>query len=77
MQTQHEQTAEHGIAPCWFRGSWKLAIAATAKPGEFGVVAAKAANSNYNANKGGNSLRSNAANLNKTDRPPSSGGGRN
>src|SRR5579863_8103799 len=78
MQTQHEHAASTNRALRASENHGKPAIAATAKPGEFsghGVVAAKAASSNYNANKGGNKPPSNAANLNKTDRPPSSGGG--
>jgi len=79
MQTQHEHTASTNRALRASENHGKPSIAATTKPGEFsghGVVAAKAANSNYSANKGGNKPPSNAANLNKTDRPPSSGGGR-
>jgi len=79
MQTQHEHAASTNRALLASENHGKPAIAATAKPGEFsghGVVAAKAAATPHNAStNGGNKPTNNAADLHKTDRPPSSHGG--
>ena len=75
MQTQHEHTASTNRALLASENHGKPAIAATTKPGEFnhGVVAAGAPHSG--SPKGGNKPPTNAANLNKSDRPVSSTGG--
>jgi hypothetical protein len=76
MQTQHEHAASTNRALLASENHGKPAIAATAKPGEFsghGVVAARAAATsprNVSTN-GGNRPTNNAADLHKTDRPPS------
>ncbi len=78
MQTQHEHAASTNRALLASENHGKPAIAATAKPGEFsghGVVAAQAAGTHNVSTNAGNRPPSNAANLNKTDRPPSSTGG--
>jgi hypothetical protein len=75
MQTQHEHTASTNRALLASENHGKPAIAATAKPGDFnhGVVAAGAAHSG--SPNGGNRPPSNAGDLHKSDRPPSSTGG--
>jgi len=75
MQTQHEHTASTNRALLASENHGKPAIAATTKPGEFnhGVVAAGAPHSG--SPNGGNKPPNTAANLNKSDRPPSSTGG--
>jgi hypothetical protein len=74
MQTQHEHAASTNRALLASENHGKPAIAATAKPGEFsghGVVAAKAAASHNGPANGTNGHPNNAADLHKTDRPPS------
>jgi len=69
MQTQHEHAASTNRALLASENHGRPAIAATARPGEFsghGVVAARAASTAGNTNR-----PNNAANVNKTDRPPS------
>jgi len=75
MQTQHEHAASTNRALLASENHGKPAIAATSKPGEFnhGVVAAGAPHSG--SPNGGNKPPSNAANVQKSDRPPSSTGG--
>jgi len=75
MQTQHEHTASTNRALLASENHGKPAIAATTKPGEFshGVVAAGAPHNG--SSNGGNRPASNAADLHKSDRPPSSAGG--
>jgi hypothetical protein len=76
LQTQHEHAASQNHALLASVNHGKPAIAATAKPGQFtgqGVVAAGGASHNASPN-GGNKPPSNAADLHKTDRPPSSSG---
>jgi hypothetical protein len=79
MQTQHEHAASTNRALLASENHGKPAIAATAKPGEFtghGVMAAKAAATPHSAStNGGNKPTNNAADLHKTDRPPSSRAG--
>jgi len=74
MQTQHEHTASTNRALLASENHGKPAIAATTKPGEFnhGVVAAGAS---HNGSPNGGGHPNNAADLHKTDRPPSSTGG--
>jgi hypothetical protein len=72
MQTQHEHSASTNRALLASENHGRPAIAATARPGEFsghGVVAAKEY-SHARTPNGGNRPSNNAANLNKTDRPP-------
>src|SRR5271168_4254345 len=75
MQTQHEHAASTNRALLASENHGKPAIAATTKPGEFnhGVVAAGAPHNG--SPNGGNKPPSNAANVQKSDRPPSSTGG--
>jgi hypothetical protein len=71
MQTQHEHAASTNRALLASENHGRPAIAATAKPGEFtghGVVAARGTTSP----NGTNGHPNNAADLHKTDRPPSS-----
>ena len=79
LQTQHEHAASTNRALLASENHGKPAIAATAKPGEFsghGVVAAKTAGTTRNVSTNGGSRPANsAANLSKTDRPPSHTGG--
>jgi len=73
MQTQHEHAASTNRALLASENHGRPAIAATARPGEFsghGVVAAKEYSHSGSPN-GGNKPANNAANLHKTDRPPS------
>ena len=73
MQTQHEHAASTNRALLASENHGRPAIAATARPGEFsghGVVAAKEY-SHAGSPNGGNKPANNAANLHKTDRPPS------
>jgi hypothetical protein len=76
MQTQHEHAASTNRALLASENHGRPAIAATTRPGEFtghGVVAAGV--SHNGSPNGGNKPPNNAANLHKTDRPPSSTGG--
>ena len=78
MQTQHEHSASTNRALFASENHGRPAIAATARPGEFsghGVVAARESTRNFSSN-GGNRPPDNAAELHKTDRPPSHNGGR-
>jgi hypothetical protein len=71
MQTQHEHAASTNRALLASENHGRPAIAATARPGEFtghGVVAARGTTSP----NGTNGRPNNAADLHKTDRPPSS-----
>jgi hypothetical protein len=73
MQTQHEHSASTNRALLASENHGRPAIAATARPGEFsghGVAAAKEY-SRAGTPNGGNRPSNNAANLSKTDRPPS------
>jgi hypothetical protein len=77
MQTQHEHSASTNRALLASENHGRPAIAATARPGEFsghGVVAAKEY-SHAGTPNGGNRPSNNAADLHKTDRPPSSHSG--
>src|SRR5580692_10249780 len=74
MQTQHEQTASTNRALLASENHGRPAIAATARPGEFtghGVVATRGTSSHTVAPSGTNGHPNNAADLHKTDRPPS------
>jgi hypothetical protein len=76
MQTQHEHTASTNRALLASENHGRPAIAATARPGEFsghGVVAAH--ESSHNGSPNGGAHPNNAADVHKTDRPSSSGGG--
>jgi hypothetical protein len=75
MQTQHEHAASTNRALLASENHGRPAIAATAKPGEFsghGVVAARESSHPSSPNSGGHP--NNAADLHKSDRPPSSSG---
>jgi len=76
VQTQHEHTASNNRALLASENHGRPAIAATAKPGQFtghGVVAASAAS--HSASLNSNRPPNNAADLHKTDRPPSHNSG--
>ncbi len=73
MQTQHEHSASTNRAFLASENHGRPAVAATARPGEFsghGVVAAHES-SHPNTVNGGNRPSNNAADLHKSDRPPS------
>jgi WXXGXW repeat (2 copies) len=77
MQTQHEHAASTNRALLASENHGRPAIAATAKPGEFsghGVAAARESSHPSSPNSGGGHPN-NAADLHKSDRPPSSTGG--
>ncbi|HKW56076.1 MAG TPA: hypothetical protein VJN42_01850, partial [Candidatus Acidoferrum sp.] len=72
MQTQHEHSASTNRALLASVNHGRPSIAATAKPGEFkgrGVVAASAVS--HNASPNGGNRPENAAEMRRSDRPPS------
>jgi hypothetical protein len=76
MQTQHEHSASSNHELRASENHGRPAIAATARPGEFKgreVVAARE-NSHNDSPHGGNVHANNAAEIHRTDRPPSHGG---
>jgi hypothetical protein len=72
MQTQHEHAASTNRALLASENHGKPAIAATTKPGEFNHCVVAAGASHNSSPNGGNKPPSNAANVQKSDRPPSS-----